>query len=40
MFMKKTSRQKLNKTLVIVITLAILLSMTLFSLISMLVYLK
>ena len=38
--MKKTSRQKLNKTLVVVITLAILLSMTLFSLISMLVYLK
>ena len=40
MFMKKTSRQKLNKTLVVVITLVILLSMTLFSLISMLVYLK
>ena len=38
--MKKTSRQKLNKTLVVVITLVILLSMTLFSLISMLVYLK
>ena len=38
--MKKTSRQKLNKTLVVDITLAILLSMTLFSLISMLVYLK
>ncbi len=40
MFMKKTSSQKLNETLVVFVTLAILLSVTLFSLISMLVYLK